>query len=204
LEAARVLAQHAVNEFVSPLPCTIRFVFWGVEEIGLLGSRQYAEQHKEELANMRFYLNMDAAGSANNTRDIILNEWEELEGVFSRYGKEMVLDYQVAQSLHAFSDHFPFFMQGVPTGGMESARRSTGGRGYGHTYYDTVDKVNLADLRGAAALAARVALRVAGEKDWPVKQRSVEEVTALLDGPDYREEKAFRAQVDALYKQKRE
>jgi len=203
LEAARVLGQHAVNEYVSPLSCTIRFVFWGVEEIGLLGSRQYVRLHKDKLANVRFYLNMDSAGSANNTRDIILNEWEDLEEVFRQYGQEMAQGYQVEQSMRAFSDHFPFFMAGVPTGGMESAKRSMGGRGYGHTSYDTVDKVNMADLRAASALAARVALRVAGEENWPVKQRSEEAVEILLDSPEYREEKVLREKVDALYQQAR-
>jgi len=203
LEAARVLAQHAVSGYVSPLPGTIRFAFWGVEEIGLLGSRQYVRVHKDELENIRFYLNMDSAGSSNNNRDIILNEWEELEALFRQYGTEMAQDYQVAQSLSAFSDHFPFFMQGVPTGGMESASRDLGGRGYGHTRYDTVDKVQLSDLRAAAALAARVALRAAGEREWSVEKRSIETVESLLDSPEYREEKEYRAKLDGFYKKMR-
>ena len=203
LEAARVLAQHAMKDAVSPLPCTIRFALWGVEEIGLLGSRLHAIQHKDELPNLRFYLNMDAAGSSTNTRDIILNEWPELVALFEGYSAEMALDYLVAQSLHAFSDHFPFFMEGVPTGGIETAQRNMSGRGYGHTYYDTVEKVNLVDLRATAALAARVALRVADEESWPVQQRSRESVAALLDSPEYREERLFREQLDGLYRSAR-
>ena len=40
----------------------------------------------------------------------------------------------------------PFFMAGVPTGGLQSAERSLAGRGYGHTQHDTVDKVDLSVL----------------------------------------------------------
>ncbi len=199
LEAARVLAQHAVLDGKN-LPCTIRFALWGIEEIGLLGSRAYVQQHKTELSSMRFYLNMDAAGTAMHTRDILLNEWQLLEPLFRRYKEEMAADFQIGQSLHTHSDHFPFFMEGVPTGGIEPLRRSMEGRGYGHTRHDTVDKINQADLREAAALAARIALRVATEQNWTAVQRSPEDVLALLDSPDFRTERIFRNQLDEFYR----
>jgi Zn-dependent M28 family amino/carboxypeptidase len=198
MEAARVLAKYA------PEPrCTVRFALWGVEEIGLLGSRQYAQEHASELSNIRFYLNMDSAGARRNNRDVVLNEWPDLGPLFERWSEEMALEFAVGQSVSAHSDHFPFFMAGVPTGGIQSAERSMEGRGYGHTMYDTVDKVSLTSLREAASLAARLALRMANEEDWPVARRTEETVVELLDGPDYQEEKAFRERVDALYAERR-
>jgi Zn-dependent M28 family amino/carboxypeptidase len=199
LEAARVLAQYA-----SELPCTVRFVLWGIEEIGLLGSRDYVKVHADELSQIRFYLNMDSAGTKTNQRDVVLNEWPELEALFTRYQAEMALDFKVGQSVSAFSDHFPFFMAGVPTGGMQSAERSLEGRGYGHTQYDTVDKVDLRSLREASALAARLALRMASEQDWPVRRRDEAAVLELLEGPDYQEEQAYRQRLDAFYAQARQ
>jgi Zn-dependent M28 family amino/carboxypeptidase len=194
LEAARVLARYA-----GPLPCTVRFVLWGIEEIGLLGSRQYVRDHADELKAIRFYLNMDSAGAETNQRDLVLNEWDELAPLFERWREEMALDFVVAQSVHAFSDHFPFFMAGVPTGGIQSAEMSREGRGYGHTRYDTVDKVELKGLREASALAARLALRIASAVDWPVEHRDEDAVSALLDSPDHREEREYRAELDAFY-----
>jgi Zn-dependent M28 family amino/carboxypeptidase len=194
LEAARVLAEYAPD-----LPRTVRFVLWGVEEIGLLGSRAYAAEHADELSNIRFYLNMDSAGGASNNRDIVLNEWPELASLFEQWSEEMALGFAVGQSVHAHSDHFPFFMAGVPTGGMQSVERSGEGRGYGHTQYDTVDKVDLRSLREAAALAARLALRLATEEQWPAARRDEQTVMKLLDSPDYQEEKAFRDRLDAFY-----
>jgi aminopeptidase YwaD len=194
LEAARVLALHAARP-----ACTLRFVLWGVEEIGLLGSRSYARAHATELGQIRFYLNMDSAGTKTNKRDLVLNEWPELEPLFERWRDEMAGEWAVGQSVHAFSDHFPFFLAGVPTGGVESAERTLEGRGYGHTRYDTVDKVDLRSLREAAALAARLALRVANADPWPVARRDPEAVQALLDSPAYREEKEFRQKLDAFY-----
>jgi len=198
LEAARVLAKY-----VPTLPCTVRFALWGVEEIGLLGSKGYVKAHADELSDIRFYLNMDSAGTQSNGRDIVLNEWPDLESCFERWREEMALEFAVGQSVHAFSDHFPFFMAGVPTGGIESAERSLAGRGYGHTRYDTVDKVDLTSLREASTLAARLALRMASEGTWPVTRREEKAVLELLDSPEYREEKEFREQLDAFYEEAR-
>ena len=190
IEAARVLAQYA------PTPArTIRFALWGVEEIGLLGSKAYVQSHAGELDQLRFYLNMDAAGTKLN--DVVLNQWPELQPLFERWGVEMAHSFSVRQSLNAHSDHFPFFMAGAPTAGLETALEERGGRGYGHTRYDTLDKVELFYLREAAALAARLALRMANEKNWPASRRDEEATLKVLDSPEYREEAEFRARVKA-------
>jgi Zn-dependent M28 family amino/carboxypeptidase len=198
LEAARVLALHA-----PPLPRTVRFVLWGIEEIGLIGSREYVKAHASELSDIRFYLNMDSAGARRNERDIVLNEWSDLESTFEGWSEEMALGFKVAQSAAAFSDHFPFFMAGVPTGGMQSAVQSLAGRGYGHTQYDTVDKVDSRSLREASTLAARLAMRLACEENWPVDRRDEAAVAEVLDTPDNRELQAFREKVDAFYEEAR-
>ena len=199
LEAARLLARYAPN-----LPCTVRFVLWGIEEIGLLGSRAYVEAHGDELERIRFYLNMDSAGTKSNKRDIVLNEWLALQPLLEGWSEEMALEFAVGQKTSAHSDRFPFFLKGVPTGGMQSAQPSLEGRGYGHTQYDTVDKVELTCLREAATLAARLALRLASEEDWPVVRRDQGAVLALLDTPEFQEEKELRARVDAFYQRARE
>jgi aminopeptidase YwaD len=198
LEAARVLARYAPH-----LPRTVRFALWGIEEIGLLGSTAYVQAHVDELSDIRFYLNMDSAGTPTNNRDIVLNEWPELEALFGSWGEEMAHDYAIGQSVTAFSDHYPFFVTGVPTGGMQSAEQSLTGRGFGHTRHDTVDKVDLRSLREASTLAARLALRIASEENWPVSRRPEETVLSLLDSPEYREEQEYRAQLDAFYREAR-
>jgi Zn-dependent M28 family amino/carboxypeptidase len=198
MEAARTLAKYTPD-----LPRTVRFALWGVEEIGLFGSTAYAEKHANELGKMRFYLNLDSAGAATNTRDINLNEWPELQSLFERWSEEMALGFAVGQAVHPHSDHYPFFLAGVPTGGIESVERTSTGRGYGHTKYDTVDKVDARSLREAATLAARLALRVANEENWPVGQRDEKVALELLEGPQYQEEKEFWARLDAFYEEAR-
>lgn len=196
IEAARVLAKYAPD-----LPVTVRFALWGVEEIGLLGSTQYAAAHAANLHHIRFYLNMDSAGAIPN-KAITLNEWPDLEPLFTNWAAEMAYPLPIQQSVHAHSDHFPFLMAGVPTGGIEGTEFS--GRGYGHTRYDTLDKVKLNSLREAAMIAARLAVRIAHAAEWPAQHRTAQEVTALFEGPEYKEEAAYRAQIEAYYQQARE
>ena len=195
LEAARVLATYAPD-----LPTTIRFALWSAEEIGLIGSTQHVARHEGTLEQIRFYLNMDMAG-AIDPKDIVLNEWPELARLFEGWREEMALEFGVGQSLSAHSDHYPFMLAGVPTGGIGSLDSSSSGRGYGHTKYDTVDKVEMRSMREAAVLAARLALRMASEEEWPVSRRSREDVEEILDSPDYREYTEFAAGVRAYYKE---
>jgi aminopeptidase YwaD len=198
LEAARVLAKYA-----SGLDCTVRFVFWGAEEIGLIGSNEYARIHAGELDKFRFYLNMDSAGTKNNKRDIVLHECYDLDDLFQQWRDEMALEIAIGQKVHSFSDHYPLFLKGVHTGGIESATPELGGRGFGHTHFDTVDKVSLLGLREASTLAARLALRIAGMEKWPVSPRSEKEVMEILDTPDYRAELDYKERYDTFLKSRK-
>ena len=195
IEAARLLKNHA-----GKLPCTLRFALWGVEEIGLLGSFEYADRHAAVMPNVRFYLNMDGAGSVKN-KGINLNEWPEIEDLVIDWSKEIAFDFKTNQSVHSFSDHYPFLLKGVPTGGLENVPRPTGGRGFGHTRYDTLDKVSTRELQDAAFLSSMIAMRIASvpAAEWPVKHQTQAEVEELLAMPDYVEVAEFDKQVDAFY-----
>jgi Zn-dependent M28 family amino/carboxypeptidase len=58
LEAARVLGQQK-----GKLARTLRFVAFGVEELGLIGSGAYVEAHKTEMPKIQFMLNLDMTGA---------------------------------------------------------------------------------------------------------------------------------------------
>ena len=194
LETARVLGKHA------QLPRTIRFAFWGVEEIGLLGSKAYVRDHAAELSQIRFYLNMDAAGGMPS-KDINLHAWQELQSTFEGFREEMVQDFAIGQNFHSASDHYSFLLEGVITGGVEPVRETRSGRGYGHTKFDTVDKVTILGLRDAASLAARILLRVARVDNWLASPRDAESVRALLNQPQFAEIQAFRKKMDAYFEE---
>lgn len=177
VEAARVLAAHA--DAAPERRCGIRFILFGTEEIGLIGAYRYVEAHAKELDRIRFMFNLDAAGG-NSRKGVVLNAWPDLEPFFEQARREMAAEMPVGQKTEGFSDHFPFFLQGVPTAYMGDVEKVDTGRGFGHTAFDTLDKVKPGNLRDAAANACRLVLRAACAEQWPARRRSPEAVQAVI------------------------
>ena len=176
IEAARALSSYAAES----LKRTVRFIAFGTEEIGLTGAFRYVEAHASELDNIRFMLNMDAAGGASR-KGIVLHCWNALEPFFNTARQQMHAEMPVGQKVHSYSDHFPFFLKGVPSCHMGDPEAPPAGRGFGHTAYDTLDKVQLENLRAASAVGARIALRCANADDFPAKRRPAEVVQKIVD-----------------------
>jgi Iap family predicted aminopeptidase len=191
LEIARVL--NKINKSINR---RIRFICFGVEEIGCYGSVNYVKHHDDELSKIMFMLNLDAAGNEGR-KGVGFNGVPELEPFFRKAVEEMKVDAPIYQTVTPYSDHFPFFVKGIPTasGGDPEARIRTGGRGYGHTHYDTVDKVELHYLREAAANYARFLLRVANNDKWPAKHRKRCEVESILKEQGFFETVQLNQQV---------
>lgn len=206
VEAARVLAAHAFQPPSTPHPprstapvplAGVRVVLFGTEEIGLLGAYRYVEAHEDELDRVRFMLNLDAAGGGSR-KGIIVNAWPQLDSFFDNARREMAAEMPVGQKTEGFSDHFPFFLEGVPTGYMGDPEKVDTGRGFGHTAHDTLDKINPNNLRAAAANACRIVLRIACEEAWPARRRSHEAVQAIIAKEPNLEAMCLRDQMGAL------
>jgi aminopeptidase YwaD len=191
LEMARVL-----NMVKDKLERRIRLVCFGVEEIGLFGSYNYVAQHEDEMEPLRFMLNLDAAGGSGK-KGVILHGHPELEPFVEQAASEMKAELPYFQRVTPYSDHWPFFLKGVPTagGGDPEAIRTRTGRGYGHTRYDTVDKVELENLRLAAANYSRLLLRVSNADEWPAKRKTQEEIEAFIKEQGYDQTVALAEKV---------
>jgi Iap family predicted aminopeptidase len=162
----------------------IRIVLFGAEELGLFGSYYYVDKHGGELSSLRFMLNLDTAGREGK-RGIFLHGHPELEPFLERASREMGVELPYIQRVTPYSDHWPFFLKGVPCGSGGDPEAIRTGRGYGHTRYDTADKVRLRDLREAASTYARLMLRMADVDDWPGRRLSWEEVEAFVKEQGY-------------------
>ena len=176
IEAARVLSIYAADI----LKRTVRFIAFGTEEIGLTGAFRYVEEHAEELDSIKLMLNMDAAGGKSR-KGIVLHHWETLEPFFITAQEQIHADMPVGQKVHSYSDHFPFFLEGVPSCHMGDPTSTPSGRGFGHTAYDTLEKVELDNLRRASSIGARIALRCANDDNLNAKRRTKTEVQKIVD-----------------------
>jgi len=200
MEVARVLAKE-----MDHLKRPIRFILFAAEEIGLYGSRAYVGDHPEEIDDVRFMLNFDGAGRAGR-QGFGLHGWPELEPFFLEIAGAIGVDIPISQGVSPYSDHWPFLLKGVPTATMgdpEEARRR-GGRGYGHTMHDTVDKTDLRVHRECVANSALAAVRIANTDEWPVKHRTQEEIEKLVHDRGYRETLALGERLRNYLSERRE
>ena len=174
-EMARVLAAYAKGS----LARTVRFVAWSNEEVGLFGAYHDANQFRDSPEKVRFTWNLDSAGSPGGRKGIGLHRLPDFEPFIENAAKEMALDIPIRQGISGYSDHYPYFLLGIPTGSIATIGRPAG-RGFGHTAFDTVDKTDVMSIREAAALGARLVLRQLNAEKLPLKPRSAEEIEKML------------------------
>lgn len=183
MEVARILVKEKEH-----LERSMKFILFGAEEIGLFGSWAYVKQHPEEMEHIRFMLNLDAAGRGGR-QGFQLHGWPDLVPFFREIENVIGVDIPIWQKVSPYSDHWPFLLEGIPTATMgdpeEDEKR--GGRGFGHTVHDTVDKVNLRTIRECIANSALAAVRIVNTDDWPVKHRSQNEIDKLVEEQGYKE-----------------
>ena len=175
MEAARVLSLLGFEG-----EHTIRFAAWGAEEIGLIGSSHYVNQYPEEVEKCLFVLNFDSAGGMK-VQGVQLHQWPELEPWFQRWFSQIRHDAPVGQKMNAYSDHFPFTLEGIATAEIGDPTPFSGRRGYTHTPLDTLDKVSKAGVLQAAYLAAYLASQLAQLPKEVFPKRSKKEVELLLE-----------------------
>ncbi|GAA6524793.1 M20/M25/M40 family metallo-hydrolase [Intrasporangium sp. DVR] len=112
----------------------VRFVWWGAEEFGLLGSNHYvASLSDEELSTIKLNLNFDMIGSPNYVRFVYDGDNSAfpvgpgaakgpdgsgaVEALFHDYFKAVGL--KSAQTpFSGRSDYGPFIAKGIPAGGL--------------------------------------------------------------------------------------
>jgi Zn-dependent M28 family amino/carboxypeptidase len=92
---------------------------------------------------------------------------------------------RVARSSSSASDHWPFYLQGIPAVSL-SAYRSPAevarlGRGWGHTSADTLDKVNPKHLKDAAMVLAQSLVHLANKEETIAERTPVDEIVRKLE-----------------------
>ena len=127
---------------------TIEFVMFMGEEQGLLGSRYYVAQAKKnkELNQIRYMLNYDMtndpkgfSSSTDETKDLFTQIGATVQQVDPAFANM----YRSGAGLH--SDHQPFMLQGVATGGGAGGSLPNNA---GPCYHADCDAFNLVDERG--------------------------------------------------------
>jgi Zn-dependent M28 family amino/carboxypeptidase len=110
---------------------TVRFVWWGAEESGLVGSTAYVNGlSQEEQDRIALYLNFDMIGSPNHVFFICDGDDSdgvgagpgpegsaEIEGFYEDFYENRGLPYK-GTDFSGRSDYGPFIAVGIPAGGL--------------------------------------------------------------------------------------
>ncbi|MFC3477461.1 M28 family peptidase [Halobacterium litoreum] len=141
------------------LDCRVRVATVGAEEVGLQGSHALAETLDPE--SVRAVVNVDGAGRYRTMRAFthgIPEFGDALDAVSERTGHPI----EVEETVHPYSDHWPFLRAGAPAVQLHSVTPERG-RGWGHTHADTRDKADSRVIREHGMLAALLVRRLTRE-----------------------------------------
>lgn len=188
MEAARVLSPLREH-----LQAGIRFILFSGEEMGLYGSYAYVAAHEQEMNSLRVVFNADVVGQAMPIVLLSQASPETVAWLNTQPLKE--LDVKVDDSPKVFimnSDHFAFTEKGVQ-GFYVATSQPAGGGAWAHTTADTIDKLEVRELRQAAAASSRLLLRMAACVDkFPNVHRTPEEVKKLLTDAGFEKSLRFK------------
>jgi hypothetical protein len=156
---------------------TIRFVDFTGEENGMVGSRAYAEMHRDEMANTVAMMTMDIG--SGKTTGFFLNGREDLRPVVEK-ALAPLLDAKLQQNpVDAIdgTDNFDFILFGVPN--LVANQDPVPYLPEYHGESDTFDKVDLAAAKENEALDAALLWALANS-DARLPQQSRADVEKLL------------------------
>ncbi|THE63165.1 M28 family peptidase [Salinadaptatus halalkaliphilus] len=139
------------------LETTVRLVTFGAEEIGLLGSHQFASVTDHD--SIKCVLNIDGAGDSR-TPSVRSYGYDVMTDIIRDVTDDLGVPLEVRDQISPHSDAWPFAEVGIPAVTAGSVTDDSG-RGWGHTHADTLDKIDPRDMRELAIIYANVALELA-------------------------------------------
>ncbi|MBP3387264.1 MAG: DUF4910 domain-containing protein, partial [Clostridia bacterium] len=92
---------------------SLRFIFCGSEERGLLGSKAYCAAHEEELKNIAFVINLDMIGCIMGKFIACATSENALVNYITYLGNELGFQVKAYQDVYS-SDSTPFADKGIP------------------------------------------------------------------------------------------
>ncbi|GAB3706139.1 M28 family peptidase [Halorubrum pallidum] len=171
VEVARALAAREDD-----LDTRVRFVGFGAEEVGLVGSSRFAATVDPE--RVKAVVNVDSNVFGRTLR-LDHHGFDGLEAAADRVADRFDHPVSLGAELVPHSDHWPFVERGIP-GYMVSGETAGRGRGWGHTGADTLDKLESRNLREQAILVTELVVELA-DATVDTERRDREMIAAALE-----------------------
>ncbi|MFB6188568.1 MAG: M28 family peptidase [Halapricum sp.] len=153
------------------LDTRVRCLVFGAEEVGLYGAYHWVDTHDHD--QVKCVVNIDGAGYSR-TLDVYTHGFDAIGDAFREASDELAVPIEVNSNIRPHSDHWPFVQEGIP-GAQARSTSDDSGRGWGHTHGDTLDKLDVRDLRDLVVGLATGVAKLA-EEDRTVEHKPVTEV----------------------------
>ena len=158
------------------LDTRVRFVGFGAEEVGLVGSSRFAANVDPDRVTAVVNVDSNVFG---RTLRLDHHGFDALAAAGERVSDRFDHPISLGGELVPHSDHWPFVERGIP-GYMVSGETEGRGRGWGHTGADTLDKLESRNLREQAILLTALVVDLAGD-EVSTARRPTDEIAAALE-----------------------
>ncbi|MFD1563918.1 M28 family peptidase [Haloarchaeobius amylolyticus] len=164
------------------LETRVEFVTFGAEEVGLVGSTRYAES--ADANAIKAVVNNDGVVN-DRTLELVTHGFDTLADTADEIAERYDHPIETVPTLGPHSDHWPFVVDGIPGCYVRSVSEGSG-RGWGHTFADTIEKLEPRTLREQAILLTAYVVALARE-DVTVDHRTPDAIAADLEAQDLAE-----------------
>lgn len=157
---------------------TMRFIFTGSEERGLLGSKAYVADHKDELENIRLCINVDMTGPILGYDTALVMADVAICHAMDFYKKEIGFPMEVKQDIYS-SDAIPFADNGIP--GINFFRRAAADSTKIHCRYDIISTVTAKSLARTANFILGFSKKLDSAVYFPIDRTVPTEIVEKVD-----------------------
>lgn len=157
---------------------SLRFIWCGSEERGLLGSKAYCESHADELSKIVLNVNLDMIGCIMGKFIACCTSENALVSYLSYMGDELGFQIKPYQGVYS-SDSTPFSDKGVPS--VSFARVAPRETATIHNSYDTVAVMKAEHMEKDIAFITSFVARMANSVLCPVAREIPDNMKEKLD-----------------------
>ena len=157
---------------------TLRFVWCGSEERGLLGSKAYCAAHEDVLSKISLCINLDMIGCTMGHLIACCTTEEALVSYISYLGRELGTLIDPYQDVYS-SDSTPFADKGVPA--VSFARISPREAATIHNSYDTAEIIKVENMETDIELITVFAERMANAVFCPIRKEIPDNIKEKID-----------------------
>lgn len=184
--AGSVINMEVLRYFAeNPPKRTLKFMWYGSEEIGLEGSWAYVKAHKEELEAHKLMINVDVGGPVLGVDRITATAEKELASYLEYFVKIHGFTAEVKQGIYS-SDSIPFADSGVP--GVNFSRDGAPGAAYIHDRFDTLSFLSADMLEKTTRIVLEFGKEMAGAALVPVERKIPQNIVEDVEKYLYKKE----------------